>query len=576
MKSFIRSFFASLLAVLVVILIFVGVVASKSGQKADIKDRSWLVVDLYGGISEYNPPVDIMSEIIGGKPETLHRILGNMDKVCVDDRIEGVLLKMSATNGAGRAMLEEIRGAVKKVQKSGKKVYGFSDAMDRHTYYLASACDSLFMPPTGYISFMGMSVTSEHIKDLLDKLGVNPNIHKIKDYKAAAEMILRTDMSEPVKENRKWMLDEYWDMYCGALEEDRGLTEENVIQAMSRAVFTIEEAVEFGLVDCARYWDDIENMLRKEGDDELRTVSQSRYAEVEPKKLGLTGKKKIAVIHAQGTIGGRNSKVDPLLGIMMGHESIVSELKRAQKDEDIVAVVFRVNSPGGESLASDLIGHQVEVTAGIKPVVVSMVDVAASGGYSISYRATKIIADPMTVTGSIGSISGKFNVKGLADKIGVTHDFLAKGPNALMNSPYKDYSKEQWELFRNNHWADFNMWLKDVADKREMTFEEAEKLAFGRIWTGRQGVENGLVDEVGGLDRAVEVAKELAGVPKDEKVSLVHYPVKRGILDEILGSGSFSAAANYVIYNYIRNDLAETWSFCTSRPISMIDDSVIR
>jgi protease-4 len=574
-KSFLRSFFASLLAITVVIVVIVGVIASKTSEKPEIKKGSWLVIDLYGDITEYDPPSSFMGEVIGGKGETLTRVLCNLDKARVDDRIEGVIFKMSSSNGAGRGMLEEMRAAVKKVQASGKKVYGYSDSMNRHTYYLAGACDSLFMPPTAYMNFLGFSVTTEHIKGTLDKLHINPNLHRIKDYKSAAEMITREDMSQYSRENKDWMLDEYWDLYCSALAEDRGFTEEQIIAAMDKALFPIDDAVAAGFVDSAMYWDGLVDML-KGGSEDLETVSQATYAKVKPKELGMGGKKKIAVVHAQGMIGGRNSKIDPMLGIMMGHESINAQLRKARRDKDVVAVIFRVNSGGGESLASDMMGHEVAITAEEKPVIVSMVDVAASGGYMISYRATKMIADKATVTGSIGSINAKFNMKGFYDMLGITHDFAAKGPRAMMYSDFSDFTPEERQIFEKDHWKGFNAWLQDVADHRGMTFEEAGKLAMGRVWTGRQGVENGLIDGTGGLDRAIEMARELAEVKEDEKVSIVHYPQPQSFIESLMAGGGFSTAARYVVWRFVHEDVSETWDMVTSRRMNMMPEMEIR
>ncbi|MDD3642838.1 MAG: signal peptide peptidase SppA [Candidatus Krumholzibacteria bacterium] len=575
MKSFFRSFFASLLAIVVVVLFVFGMIASKSAEKPRIERGSWLVVDLYGSISEYDPPSNVMGELLGGRGETLQRVLTNFDKVCVDDRIEGVIIKMSSSNGAGRAMLEEMRGAVKKVRASGKKVYGFSDSMDRDTYVLAAACDSFFMPPTAYFTCMGMAAHTEHIKNTLEKLRIRPNLHRIKDYKSAAEMIVREDMSEASRENRNWMLEEYWDLYCSALEEDRGISEERVVAAMEKALFMIEEAVEAGFVDSMMYWDEFRGYLTG-GDDDLKTVSQGDYEKIEPASLGLKGKKKIAVVHAQGTIGGRKNRVDPMLGIMMGHESVSAALRAAREDDDVAAVVFRIDSGGGEGLASDLISREVRVTAGEKPVVVSMVDVAGSGGYMIAYRATKIVADAATLTGSIGSISAKFNMDGFQRMLGITHDTAEKGPHANMFSPYRDFTEEEWKIFTENHWAGFNMWLGDVAEYRGMTFEEAEKLAHGRVFTGRQGAANGLVDEVGGLDRAVELARELAGVPADEKVAIEHFPERKSFFEELVSEGAFTTAARYVVWRFIRDDVSETWALLNSPRMHMAEEIEIR
>jgi protease-4 len=189
-----------------------------------------------------------------------------------------------------------------------------------------------------------------------------------------------------------------------------------------------------------------------------------------------------------------------------------------------------------------------------------MVDVAASGGYYVAYTANKILACPMTVTGSIGSISAKFNMSGFDEKLGITHDVVTKGPMGLIWSETRDFTKEEWERFQQNHWDGFNMWLRDVAEKRGMTFEEAQKLAYGRTWTGTQATENGLIDGTGGLDEAIAMAKELAGIPADEKVTIVHYPKQRGFMEQILSGGGLATAANWVIYNFIQDKVVETWN----------------
>jgi protease-4 len=345
---------------------------------------------------------------------------------------------------------------------------------------------------------------------------------------------------------------------------------------MNHALFQPDEAQEAGLIDRVLYWDELAEMLKGEDDEKLRTVYQSRYAEEEAKDLGLKGKKTIAVVHAQGMIGGRSSRIDPMLGIMMGHESVNAELRRVRKDDDVAAVIFRVDSPGGEGLTSDLISRGVETVKAEKPIVASMVNVAASGGYMVSYRASKIVADQMTLTGSIGSISAKFNNSGLYDKIGFSHDYVEKGPKALMWSSLRDFTDEERERFESDHWKGFNWWLADVAEERGMTFEEAEALAHGRVWTGRQAKENGLIDDVGGLDRAIEMAKELAGIPADEQVTVVHYPKKKELLELILGGGDLTAVANYVLYRFIHDDLAETWKTLTQEGLYLMEPVEIR
>ncbi len=568
MKAFFRSFFASLLALVVVVLMIVGIIGSKASQKPKIEDHSYLVVDVYGDIAPYYPPDGIIAEILGGgEPETVHRILTNLEKAEVDDRIEGVIMKISSSNSLGAASTEEIRNAIKDVRDTGKKVYAFADALDRNSIYLAAACDSIFVPRTAYINFIGMGGGVQFVKGTLEKLGIKPNIHKIDQYKSAAEMVLREDMSPEAREMRNWIMDDMWETAMSELAADRGFGEEKIIEMMEHALFTAKEAKEAGLVDELLYWDELENMLKKEDDEKLTTVSQSSYAKVEREKLGLKGDKTIAVIHAHGMIGGRKSKTDPMLGHMMGHETVAADLRRARLDEDVAAVVFRIESGGGESLASDLIGHEVEILAGEKPVVVSMLDVAASGGYHIAYRANKIVADPMTITGSIGSISGKFNTKEFYKKLGITFDHMEKGPNALFYSSNHDFTDEQWERFVENHWADFNAWLDDVSDHRGIPLETLKTLAMGRVWTGNQAKANGLIDEVGDLDKAIEIAKELAEIPADEEVNILHFPKKKSIVESIMGGDGGSAALRFLLYRFIREDFAQTVEMLPYHPM---------
>jgi protease-4 len=573
MKNFLKTFFAVFVANVVLVgILFIfmaGFGASMmAGEKPDVEKGSYLVVDIYGDVLAYDPPTSFPESVIGGKPETLHRVLSNLEKAGVDDRIEGVLLKVSPNNGLGMAMVEEIRGAIKKVQEAGKPVYAYADGYDRKCLFLAAACDSIFIAPPGTVTYIGYGQVRPYAKGLLEKLGIRANLHQIADYKSAAELVTRRDMSPEAREMINWIMDDVWEMEMGALTEELGMSEEQLVEHMEYAIFMSDEAKEAGLIDGVMYWSELKDHLKGEDDEKLETVSQADYAKVTRESVGLKGKKRIAVIHAHGMIGGRKSTVDPMLGMIMGHETVAADLRKAGDDDKVEAIVFRVDSGGGEALASDLICHAVDEVAQKKPVIVSMIDVAASGGYYIAYHATKIIADPMTITGSIGSISGKLNTNGLYNKLGITFDSVAKGPNGLMWSEHTDFTREQRRRFEENHWDDFNKWLADVAERRGMTFEEAEKLAHGRIWTGRQAKENGLIDEVGGLDRALALAKEEAGVDADEEVTLVHYPKKKGLLASIMeGDGPLSAAYRWALYKFIHEDLAESYRLMTTAAV---------
>lgn len=567
MKNFFVAFLGTLFAIIAVVMLVVGIGSYMSSKKPAIEDDSWLIVEMHTDLLEYDPPGGIMSRVSSADVETLQRILDNLEKAAVDDRIEGVIFKVSTSNSAGTAMLEEIRAAIRRVQDSGKKVLGWAESIERQDYLLLAACDEVLAPPTAYIRFTGFTSETMYIKNALDKLEIKADLHKIKDYKSAAEILIRDDMSEPAREMGEWIMDEAWETFVEALAADRGFTEGQIIALMQHAFFTAEEALDGGLIDRLAYWDELETELKRADEDGLRAVTQGRYAEVPRSRLNLDGDKKIAVIHAQGLIFGRENSVNPLLGLMMGHETIIAELRRARLDEEVAGIVFRVDSRGGDALGSDLIGHEVEITVGVKPVVVSMVNAGTSGGYHISYRASKIVANPMTITGSIGSISGKLNLKGLYDQLGITYDHVERGPMATVDSSLRNFSREERARFEENHWAGFNDWLRDIAEHRGMSFEDAEKLAHGRVWTGRQAAANGLVDEIGDLQRAIELAGQLAGIPAGEQVTIEHFPEKKGLLATLLSDESLAAtAADWMVYRMIREDVGETLDFIVQHP----------
>jgi len=335
---------------------------------------------------------------------------------------------------------------------------------------------------------------------------------------------------------------------------------------MTYAEFMPDEARAAGLIDETIYLPELEDRLREDGDKQLKTVDHETYAKVAWKDVGGTGGGTVAVVHAQGNIGGRENRVDPLMGIMMGHESISRELERCRLDDKVKAVVFRIDSGGGESLASDLMCHEVERLAAEKPVVVSMVDVAASGGYYIAYKGTKLMADPLTVTGSIGSINGFFNMKGFYDRIGVNKDGIARGPMAELGTDMRDPTPEEWARHTEAHWIGFNAWLADVARVRGLEFEKAETLAHGRTWTGTQAVANGLIDQVGDLEAAVALAAELGGLKADRRPDVVHLPERQGLLASLMGQDGgaddpVAAALRAAVVRGLRAQVRETGAF---------------
>ena len=433
-------------------------------------------------------------------------------------------------------------------------MYAYCEWLTFKNEYLAAACDSIWLPPDAYIAITGINAEREFHKNLLDKIGVKMRVHKIEAYKAAGETDIRTDMSPAARENAQWILDETVKYVVPRILADRKKDQAWWDGILARPVMRANEAVELGVVDRVLYW----NALRTAwaGDDEennSRIVGGSKYAEVVPATLGLRGKTKIAIIHAQGAIAGAKSGENFLLGgATMGHENVVSDLRKVAADKSIDAVVFRVDSPGGETFASDVIRQQVERLAEKKKVVVSMGDVAGSGGYMIAFCAPTIVANAQTRTGSIGSIFQVPEAEGLMAKLGITHDRITYGPNATMISLLAPWTAQQESLVVRTHWAGYNEWVAQIAAKRHMSFEQVDGLGRGRVWTGEQAMANGLVDTVGTLDDAIRIAARLAGGADSANVSESHYPKTQTFL-EAISSGDFGLARAILAQSLFRD-----------------------
>jgi protease-4 len=534
-----------------------------SREKApDIDDGSWLVITLETGLPEYPPPQSFPF-LMDGEPESLHRVLSNLEKAAADERIDGVIFRLDGYSDYP-ANMQEIRYGIDECRAAGKKIYAYATMLDRGGYYLASACDSIFMPVSGYFDFVGITASAPFVKGSMEKLGIESQVSKIREYKSAAELVMEEEWTDEAKENQAWLMDEWWSTFVKTVGEERGLTEEQLIAAMEHALYEggNKDAVLMGLIDEIIYWDEVKARLNPEEEDDDEDeycedwlVSSAKYSGVCPSSLNLTGDRKIAVVHAEGSIMGKESGMDPLLGQTMGYETVNRNLKKAWKDEDVEAIIFRINSGGGDALTSDMMARMIEMVSQDKPVVVSMVGIAASGGYVIAYRGSKIIANEHTFTGSIGSISGKFVMKELYDKLGITWDFMTKGPNALMFSDYHKFTDEQWDKFQENHLAGVHTWMRDVAKFRGMTFEEIEELAYGRVWTGAQAKANGLIDDVGGLQQAIAAAKDLAEIPEDEKVTLDHYPKRKSTFQQLTGGGDMASYLSYRTYKLLHHDI---------------------
>jgi protease-4 len=448
--------------------------------------------------------------------------------------------------GWGKA--DEIRDTLADFRSTGKPVYAYMEYGTNKEYYLATAADRIYVAPIGDLFIVGLAADVMSLGGSLDKLGVKPDFYQIGKYKTAPEQYTRKEMSEASREVINSVLDEFFARYVSTIATTRKKSEADVRTLIDNAPLGAWEAKAAGLIDDAKYRDEVEDELKKrlgyKDSDKLRKVRESDYRRVSLAAVGLDQGERIALIFASGPIGGGQSDDGSAFSSQStGSDTVVKALNDARDDKTIKAIVLRVDSPGGTSYASDVIWHAVEKAKAQKPVVVSMSDVAASGGYYISATASKIVAEPSTITGSIGVYAGKPVIKGFYDWLGINNEYVLRGKQAGMfreTEPFNADERAKFEtMLKSFYYDDF---LPKVAKGRSRDVEYVDSIAQGRVWTGTQAKERGLVDEFGGMDKAVEIAKGLANLPADKGVRRVVFPAPRPFLQQLLGGGEDSAS----------------------------------
>lgn len=523
-------------------LIGFAILADRIGRPS-VPDNSVLVINVSGNLPDHTVG-DPLAQAFGmGEPRSFSNMLLQLKMAKTDARIGAVLLDINFP-GIGWGKADELREAIKDFRTSGKPIYSFMELGMNKEYYIASAAEKVFLTPAGDIYINGLAANAMFYRGSLDKLGVEPDFIKIGKYKNAPDQYMRKDMSDEQREVLNAILDNYYGNIVNAISTDRKKTPEDVKAIIDGAPYHAKQALELGLIDGASYrdqvYDELKNRLGYKAEDELRTISDTSYKDVSPESLNLNKGERIAVVYGSGAINVGKSQNSPLGGEMMGSDTMVQAINSAAKDDSIKAIVLRVDSPGGSALASDLMWHAIEEAKKKKPVVVSMADVAASGGYYISCNANRIVAMPNTITGSIGVFMGKPNVKGLYDWLGVSNEYVLRGKNAGIFRETENWTPEERAKMENQtniiYYDDF---VPKVAAGRNKSAEEVNNLGQGRVWTGVQAKENGLIDDFGGLDKAVAIAKELAGIPAENEVKRVAFPKEKTLLETLFDrSGS--------------------------------------
>ena len=524
-------------------VIFVSVIAIAiavgSANAPHVRKNSVLVLKVSGPIPDHLPENPAM-ELFGVKePLSLSGLVTQLRKAKVDERIGGVILDINFPE-MGWAKAEELRDAVKDFRASGKPVYAFMELGMNKEYFIATSAEKIFMPPAGDLYVNGLAANAMFYRGTLDKLGVEPEVIQIGKYKNAPDQYTRKDMSEGQREVINAILDEYYVRMVDAIAEARSKSADEVKALIDNAPYFGGDAKEQGLIDGSLYreqvYSEMKSRLGYEEGEELRKITAVDYRDVPSDSLGINKGERVAVIFAAGPINVGSSTQDPFSGETLGSDTIVKAVNSAADDESIKAIVLRVDSPGGSALASDQMWYALEQAKAKKPVVVSMGDVAASGGYYIACNANKIVAQQTTITGSIGVFLGKPVIKGMYDWMGISNEYVMRGKNAGVFRETERWTAEERAKMQTA--ADsiyFDAFLPKVAAGRNMTVEQANTLGQGRVWTGTQAKANGLVDEIGGLEKAISIAKELAGIPADKEVRRVVYPEPRNLIETLFG-----------------------------------------
>jgi protease-4 len=535
-----------LVALALVAVIALALVAESLG-KPDVPENSVLVLRVSGELPDYSPE-DPMAKLIGiNQTQSFTSLLTQLRKAKVDTRISAVMLDIDFP-GIGWGKAEELRDAIKDFRASGKPAYAYMEIGTNKEYFIATAAEKIFLPPSGDLYVNGFAAEAMFYRGSLDKLGIEPDVIRIGDYKTAPEQYTRKDMSPAQKEVLDAVLNEYYERFAGTIAETRKKSVQDVKALIDNAPYHATEAQQQGLIDGANYkeqvYEELRTRLGYKQDDKLRTIGGGEYREVPSDSLGLNTGERIAVIYASGAITGGSSTNSPVGGQMVGSDTMVKAINDAADDASIKAIVLRVDSPGGSALASDLMWYAIEnAKAKKKPVVVSMADVAASGGYYISCNADKIVAEPSTITGSIGVFLGKPVMKGFYDWLGISNEYVMRGKNAgIFRETVKWTDEERAKMQDQANKIYFGDFVPKVAKGRGKTDEQVNALGQGRVWTGTQAKERGLVDEFGGLEKAIEIAKQLANLPADKEVKRVAFPEARPFFETLFGSGEGTLA----------------------------------
>jgi protease-4 len=498
-----------------------------------------------GGELQEVVPDDVLSQAFGRDVATVRAFVENLRKAKRDSRIKTVLLMPSSLQLPYWAKVQELRDAVLDFRKSGKRVVSFLEYGGDREYYLASAADRVFLLPSSPLDLSGVASYEIFLRGAFDKVGAYPDYLHVGEYKSAANQYTEKGFTPEHREMTESLNRDVYDQLVRGIAQSRKKSEAEVRAILGQGPFVPKEALELGLVDELAYADQLAEREPGIAEEDEERVDGRSYQRITPGSVGFRPRSRIAVLYAVGVIASGRSTYDALNGAILGSDTMVEQIREARDDRSIKAIVLRVDSPGGSSVASDVIWRELMKVRNDedndRPLVVSMSDLAASGGYYISMAADSIVAQPATLTGSIGVVGGKIAIGGALSKIGINSETVVSGPAASISSPFDPFTPPQRAKLQAIMQDIYDDFVGKAAESRKTTREKIHAVAQGRVWTGEQARERGLVDALGGLDTAVAIAKEKAKIPVDEDVELVVYTGQRSLyeaLSETLGGAS--------------------------------------
>ncbi len=530
------------------------------GREPSISANTTLVLKVGGDLSEV-APTNVVGYFRGASTPVVRTLVEDLRKAKVDTRIKSVLLKPTGFDSPYWGKVQEIRDAILDFRKSGKPVYAYLEYGGDREYYLATAADRVFLLPSSPLDLKGIATYAVFLRGTLDKIGAYPDLHHIGDYKTAMNQLTEKGYTRAHKEMDESMDHDLFDQLVRGIADGRKKSEAEVRALIDQGPFLPEDALHAGLIDDVAYEDQVEDKL-KASNERLRTVDSDDYSRVSASNFGLNRGPRIGVIYAAGTITSGKSGFDPLNGSALGSDTLIDAIKQARRDSSLRAIILRIDSPGGSAAASDAIWRELMIARNERadrPIIASMSDLAASGGYYIAMPAQVIVAQPSTLTGSIGIFGGKIVTGGTYEKLGAHIDSTSVGKNAEMDSPVRPFNAEELKKVQEQLQAFYDSFVEKVAQSRHTTPEKIDAIAQGRVWTGEQAKQNGLVDSLGGLDTAVAIAKQRAKLAADTEVELVVFPPRKSfyelLSEQFSGSSEQAAMSQWLTSNLSRGEL---------------------